>query len=331
MDKSRTWCVKYIHMKQSDSAFEQIITCSSSMLELFEHVRRVAPIDIPVLISGESGTGKELFAKAIHNLSLRKTEPFIPVNTGAISPELIVSELFGHEKGAYTGAHSRGMGKFEMAGKGTLFLDEIGTMNMNTQVALLRVLETGKYQRVGAQTIQESSARIIAATNTDLADSIQNGTFREDLFHRLNVFPIIIPPLRERADDIPLLIEYFVRKYCDEFSMEPPSFSKSAVEVLKAFSWKGNVRELENMVMRLIINQSGTRIDTDDLPEEVNDGSETPPGTVSIEIGTSLQEAEKEILLETLHFTRGNKKKAAEILDISRKAFYNKLKQDSTD
>jgi two-component system, NtrC family, response regulator AtoC len=321
----------YTDMEESASAFEHIITRNSSMIELFEHVRRVAPIDIPVLLTGESGTGKELFAKAIHRLSHRKTEPFIPVNTGAISPELIISELFGHEKGSYTGAHSRGIGKFEMAGKGTLFLDEIGTMNTNTQVALLRILETGKFQRVGAQTMQDSFARIIAATNTDLADSINNGTFREDLFHRLNVFPVVIPPLRERADDIPLLIDYFTQKYCKEFSMKPPAFSKSAIEVLKAYPWKGNVRELENMVMRLIVNQSGKRIDAGGLPEEIQEGSEALPDSINIEIGTTLEDAELEILQETLHYTRGNKKKAAEILDISRKAFYNKLKQDSSD
>ncbi len=318
----------YTTMKQSDAAFEHIITRNSSMIELFDYVRRVAPIDIPVLLSGESGTGKELFAKAIHNLSHRKNEPFIPINTGSISPDLIVSELFGHEKGAYTGAHTRSMGKFEMAGKGTLFLDEIGTMNLDTQVALLRVLETGKFQSVGAQTIKESSARIIAATNADLSESILNGTFREDLFHRLNVFPVIIPPLRERSEDIPFLVEHFTQKYCEEFSMEPPAFSNSAIELMKAFPWKGNVRELENMVMRIIINQSGTRVDVDDLPEEIADASGAVPGSVTIEIGTSLQEAELEFLQETLHYTKGNKKKAAEILEISRKAFYNKLKQD---
>ncbi len=263
------------------------------MLQLFEKIKQVAPLDIPILIFGESGTGKELTARAIHKLSKRSLQPFVPVNTGAISPDLIVSELFGHEKGSFTGALTRGLGKFELAQEGSLFLDEIGTMNSATQIALLRVLETGRFQRLGGQSLLTSNARIIAATNENLLNRINEGSFREDLYHRLNVFPLRIPPLRERIEDIPVLLDFFVQKYCKEFSLRQPHFTKSAIEKLKTGQWTGNVREFENTVLRLLVTRAGGRIGPDNIPGDNTDSNPAETQNITIEIGTNLRDSEK--------------------------------------
>ncbi len=316
-------------MPKNMQKFQGIVGRSRGMQELFQRIDQVAPIDIPVLIVGESGTGKELVATAVHNLSHRRNSPFIPVNTGAISPELIMSELFGHEKGAFTGATTKHAGKFEQAEGGTLFLDEIGTMDQATQVALLRVLETRTYQRVGGQSSIDAHIRLIAATNQDLRKAINGGVFREDLFHRFNVFPLTIPPLRDRTGDIPLLLEHFSEKYCEEFSLTKPDLTKSAIELLKSYPWPGNVREFENVVMRLIITADGNCIDDEDLPPEIRNESPGAEQGETLYAGMSLEDGERKLIQLTVKATKGNKKAASEMLGISRKALYNKLKKYS--
>ena len=316
-------------MENSEAIFQGIVGNSPAMRLLFDEMEQIAPIEIPVIIYGESGTGKELVARAVHALSRRREGPFIPVNTGAIATELVASELFGHEKGAFTGASSMQPGHFDAAAGGSLFLDEIGTMDEATQVTLLRVLETGRYQRLGGSKFLESDVRIIAATNADLRISIKNGEFREDLFHRFNVFPLRIPPLRERPEDIPALLDYFSAKYCGEFSLDPPRFSRKAIELLKLSSWTGNVREFENTVMRLLITNQSRLIRPGDLPERIQRESGDRGGQPAVEVpvGSTLAESEALLIRATLSACRGNKKRTAETLGISRKALYGKLEK----
>lgn len=324
-------CTLATGMEKKQSEFRGIVGSSPPMLKLFEEIRQVAPIDIPVLISGESGTGKELVARAVHTLSDRKKGPFIPVNTGAIASELVASELFGHERGAFTGATGKQAGKFEIASGGTLFLDEIGTMDPTTQVTLLRVLETGRFQRLGGRETIDADVRILAATNEDLSRSIRAGSFREDLFHRFNVFSLHIPPLRERPADIPMLLRYFSRKYCREFSLSPPRFTKAAIQQLMNYPWSGNVREFENTLMRLLITQESQDIDVEDLPEEIRISGGKSGESVAINVGESLAHAERKLIQATLRHAQGNKKRSAEILGISRKALYGKIKRHNID
>jgi DNA-binding NtrC family response regulator len=307
-----------------------MIGSSRKMRRIFAQIKRVSGLDIPVLIVGESGTGKELVALSIHKRSPRSDYPFIPVNTGAIVKELIESEIFGHEKGAFTGATYQKKGKFEAAKGGTLFLDEISTMDEKTQVSLLRVLETKKFQRVGGSRLIETDVRIIAATNENLRLSIKEGQFREDLFHRLNVFPIKLPPLRNRGDDINLLLDYFLTQYCEEFDKPMPELTPQAMLLLRSYRWPGNVRELENVIMRCVVMLEGDTISPESLPGIIlQDSREKPEASdrdVVLEVGLTLGEAEKRYITKTLQIVGGNKSKAARILGLSRKAMYNKLK-----
>jgi DNA-binding NtrC family response regulator len=302
----------------------KIIGESEPMKSVFEAIDQVSVVDVPVLITGESGTGKDLVAQTIHLQSKRGQGPFIPINMGSLSPELVESELFGHERGAFTGATKRKPGKFELAKTGTLFMDEITTMEPKVQVSLLRVLETGSFQRVGGNDYVSTDARIIAATNQDILESIRQKSFREDLFYRLNVFNIKLPPLRERGDDILILAEEFLRRYSREFSKDVTGFSSQAVKHLASYRWPGNVRELENAVIKAVIMSTGKKITPRYLPKKRKEKSGYIK-SIRIELGSSLNDVERRLLKETITYFQGNKSEAAKALGISRKALYNKL------
>lgn len=305
--------------------FDKLGGESSAMRKVYELIEQIAGIDLSILITGESGTGKDLVAQSIHKRSPRANGPFVAVNTGAIAKELIASELFGHERGAFTGAADRQRGKFELAGGGTLFLDEVSTMDVNTQVSLLRVLESRQFQRVGGEKYIRCDTRVIAASNEDLRRAVKEGHFREDLFHRLNVFRIELPPLRERDDDVVLLADYFLERYGTEFNRPVDGFEGEAMELLRAYSWPGNVRELENAVMRAAITAQSEKIRPEDLPDIIR--KEAGPTKVVLRVGSSLDDAERALIAETVKRVGGNKSEAAKILGISRKALYNKLKE----
>jgi len=310
-----------------------IIGKSRNILDVAQIVQKVAATKTTVLILGESGTGKELFARAIHNLSSRKHYPFVPINCAAIPKALLESELFGHEKGSFTGADARKMGKFELADKGTIFLDEIGDMDLSIQAKLLRAIEEGEIERVGAITFMKLDVRIVAASNKDLEKAVEEKKFREDLFYRLNVFPVRVPPLRERKEDIPLLVEYFINKYCNEMKTPVKSVSKEALDILMGYHWKGNVRELENTIERAVILCDGDVITPDHfvLSKEVVSGPVTAfsstEGTLESVAKEALRTAETKRISSALHETRGNKSKAAEILQVSYKTLLTKIKE----
>jgi len=310
-----------------------IIGKSRNIVDVAQIVQKVAATKTTVLILGESGTGKELFARAIHNLSSRKHYPFVPINCAAIPKALLESELFGHEKGSFTGADARKMGKFELADKGTIFLDEIGDMDLSIQAKLLRAIEEGEIERVGAITSITLDVRIVAASNKDLEKAVEEKKFREDLFYRLNVFPVRVPPLRERKEDIPLLVEYFINKYCNEMKTPLKSVSKEALDILMGYHWKGNVRELENTIERAVILCDGDVIAPDHfvLSKEVVSGPVTAfsstEGTLESVAKEALRTAETKRISSALHETRGNKSKAAEILQVSYKTLLTKIKE----
>jgi DNA-binding NtrC family response regulator len=295
------------------------------MREVFELIERVAAIDVVVLVTGESGTGKEMVARAIHRRSARAEGPFIAVNTGAIPSELVATELFGHERGAFTDAVSERAGLFELADQGTLFLDEISTMDQSTQVSLLRVLETNEFQRIGADRSRHTDARVVAATNENLRAYIQQGRFREDLYHRLNIFRIDLPPLRQRGDDLVLLAESFLSELSSRHGKELAGFTPEAEQALRLYQWPGNVRELQNTVLHAVISAEADQVEPGDLPAAVagrRNGSEQ----LVVEIGATISDAERELIVKTLDHVNGNKRQAAKVLGISRKALYNKLK-----
>ncbi len=303
--------------------FHDFVGASKPMQEVYRKIREVAPTDLPVLILGESGTGKELVARAIHDLSPRKDGTFVAVNTGGIPKDLIASELFGHLKGAYTGAISDKKGKFEEAHNGSLFLDEISTMDMPVQISLLRVLETSVIERVGSTKPINVNVRIICASNENLQELIKQQRFREDLYYRLNVINIELPPLRKRKQDIPYLIKYFRMLFNKELNKDIKDITPAALQTLKQYSWPGNIRELRNVLLRAVL-ATNDEIEEKHLPAELTKnkiGSEI----ISFRAGTSLSEVEKTMIIETLNAVKGNKLKAAEILGITRRSLYNKL------
>jgi two-component system response regulator AtoC len=300
--------------------FENIIAKSPKMQQVIEVIKVVAKSNATVLITGESGTGKELIARAIHSQSYRKDKPFVAVSCAALPESLLESELFGHEKGAFTGAHAQRRGKFEAANRGSLFLDEIGEMSVNIQVHLLRVLEEKEFTRVGGNELIKVDVRVISATNKDMKKAVANGQFREDLYYRLNVVPIEVPPLRERKEDIPLLGQYFLKKFAVENQKEITGFSPEATNFLLNYEWPGNVRELENAIERAVILAKNSYIEVADLPQE------NPPLAHSALAGKSLKEAERERILSVLNETGRNYSEAARILGISRATLHNKVK-----
>jgi len=302
-----------------------IIGASKPMQTIYETIESVAKSDANVLIVGESGTGKELIANAIHYNSLRSKKPFIKVNCAALPKELIESELFGHTKGAFTGAHADKEGLVQHAAGGSLMLDEIAEMSLSAQVRLLRVLQNGEFARVGGNEIVKTDVRVIAASNVDLEEAVREGRFRRDLFYRLNVYPIKLPPLRERIEDIPLLATHFLEIYKKRSNKNITGITKKALEWLRRFEWPGNVRELENAMERAAIIAQGRMITVDDLPHAVRgaEGSKT----IEVEVGATIEEAEKRMILQTLAYTRGDRSRAAQILGIGRKTLYRKLQK----
>ncbi len=307
--------------------FHKLVGQSKPMQQVYAKIREVAEADIPVLILGESGTGKELVARAIHELSLRKNGPFVAVNTGAIPGELIASELFGHLKGAFTGAIADKKGKFEEAHQGTLFLDEIGTMSLPVQISLLRVLETQVIERVGSNRPIQVNVRILAATNENLQELIASGKFREDLYYRLNVFTIELPPLRERSADIPYLAHYYREMFNIQLKRKVKDFEPEVLKTLQNYAWPGNIREFRNVILRsMLAAQKATVIKLRHLPKEIRKPS-LGKGSIVIQPGTSLAEVEKKMIIETLKAVGGNKLQAANVLGISRRSLYNKLEE----
>lgn len=315
--------------------FTTIIGESEKMLSLFELMEKVANSDSTVLLMGESGTGKEMVARAIHDLSNRKNKNFVPVNCAAIPDELLESELFGHIKGSFTGAVATRIGRFEIADKGTLFLDEIGDMKPNLQVKLLRVLQNREIEPVGATHIKKIDVRIIAATNQHLEQMVADKGFREDLYYRLSVIPIYLPPLRERRSDIPLLINNFLEKFGQERHRKVTGIDKFTLESLCNYDWPGNVRELENLVERLIILKGSGMITIADLPDKYRSA---PPVTMGATIPATLpdrgfclnsavEDFENQMILQALERTSGNKKEAAILLNLKRTTLIEKLKK----
>jgi DNA-binding NtrC family response regulator len=308
-----------------------IIGKSAKMLEVAENIQKVAPAKTTVLLLGESGTGKELFARAIHDLSPRKEHPYVPINCAAIPRELLESELFGHEKGAFTGAGERKIGKLELADKGTVFLDEVGEMDIALQAKLLRTLQEAEIDRVGGTMPVKVDIRIIAASNKNIEAAAADGTFREDLYYRLSVFPITIPSLRERKDDIPALVEHFISKYSTELNIPHKDIVSDAIDILKDYSWKGNVRELENVMERALILCDGDKITQKDLRLSPAGSSGDTPGEIangSLEevAKAALRIAESGRIKKALEDTHGNKTKAAIMLKVSYKTLLTKIK-----
>jgi DNA-binding NtrC family response regulator len=304
--------------------FGRLVGRSKPMLEVYDLIARVAATDATVLVRGESGTGKELVAETIHRLSRRRDAPLVPVNCGAISPNLIESELFGHERGSFTGADRLRPGLFERANAGTLFLDEITEMPLELQVKLLRVLETGSVVRVGGSEPIAVDVRIIAATNRDPGEAVKAGQLREDLYYRLNVFPIALPPLRERTGDVELLAEHFLAAQNREAGTSK-RFGRAALERLRLEPWPGNVRELANAVQRAFI-LGEDEIGANALPPSSPAPPEAAEGLVlQVRVGAPIVEVERRLILATLELVRGDKKKAAELLGISLKTLYNRL------
>ncbi|MEZ5105287.1 MAG: sigma-54 dependent transcriptional regulator [Draconibacterium sp.] len=297
---------------------EDIIGNSKSMIKVLREVENVAPTNSSVIITGESGTGKELIARAIHSNSSRKFFPLVTVHCGALSEDLLESELFGHEKGAFTGAMFNRKGRFEMADGGTIFLDEIATISVKMQIELLRVLESKSFVRVGGNKEIKSDFRVICATNKDLKKMVEEGTFREDLYYRLNVVNITIPPLRDRKEDIPMLVSYFIKKYCNSMSRDLLLVDPAAMRRLEEYSFPGNVRELENMIERAIVVGNGKEIRLKDLPLEKD---------LIIDNDDSLNDLEKKYVLKTLDKFNWNISRAAKALKIDRVTLYSKIKK----
>ncbi len=306
--------------------FENIIGRHHSMYEIFRKIEDVAGTDATVLVTGETGAGKELIAQAIHYRSRRKAGPFLELNCGAISETLVGSELFGHEKGAFTGAVSMKKGYFEMADKGTLFLDEIGDIPLPVQISLLRLIELGSFQRVGGTRTIKVDVRIVCATNRPLAELVTENRFREDLFYRINVVPIHVPPLRKRKADLPLLANHFLKKYLAKTKKDITGISKSAMKILIRYEWPGNVRELANVIENAVIFCKGREITTDDLPEKLRESSQTKKFDLRLS-SRSLPYAEATLIHKVLEETDWNLKQAAELLSIARGTLYSKIKK----
>ena len=306
----------------SGDTFEDMIGTSQKMQDVFSTIRKVATTDAPVLITGESGTGKELVARAIHRLSIRESKPFIPINCSAIPENLIESELFGHEKGTFTGAHAQRKGRFEMAEGGTLFLDEVGDLPLSLQVKLLRFLQEKNIERVGGREQIEVDTRVLAATNRDLEEAMKNSTFREDLYYRLNVVKISLPALRERNADVVLLAKTFLDRYTGEIRKKIKGFSSQAIESIERYPWPGNVRELENRIKRAVIMSEGKKITLEDLEMESTAGRKE-----CMVLKDAREMLEKELILKAIARNENNLTKAASDLGVSRPTLYDLMEK----
>ncbi|OJF77655.1 MAG: transcriptional regulator [Treponema sp. CETP13] len=324
--QGRELAIKHRELQEelnSSKSFESIIGKSSEMQKIFQMVRKAAKSKASVLITGESGVGKELIANALHNLSDRKDNSMIKVHCAALSENLLESELFGHEKGAFTGAVNRTRGRFELANNGTIFLDEIGEIDQNVQIKILRVLQEKKFERVGGEQTLEVDVRVVAATNRNLLEEIKEGRFREDLYYRLNVVHIHVPPLRERKDDIPLMITSFLQEFAKESGKKIEGIDNRTRSALYKYDWPGNIRQLRNCIESAVVMCSGNVITFDDLPPGIVDDSDT--NTISIPTGIPMAEAEKILIAENLAINKGNKSKTADILGIGRKTLHRKI------
>jgi two-component system response regulator HydG len=308
------------------SASGRMMGRAAAFLKIMQTVSQIAPMKSTVLLSGESGVGKELIADAIHHQSPRRHRPLVKLNCGALPEGLIESELFGHEKGAFTGAIQQRKGRFELADGGSIFLDEISEMPPPTQVKLLRVLQEGEFERVGGTQTLKGDVRIIAATNVDLEAAVAEGRFRKDLFYRLNVIHLVIPPLRERAEDIPLLALYFLDKFCLENDRSAMGFTPNAMAALKNYHWPGNIRELQNVVERAVALTTGNMVHLEDLPDEIR-RHQPEDDKIVLPVGVTMEEIERLAILQTLKKTRGDKELAARLLGIGLATLYRRLKE----
>jgi two-component system response regulator HydG len=317
--------------------FEKIVGRSPAMKRVLETLAQVAPSSATVLIQGESGTGKEVIAQAIHDLSPRTNKPFIKVSCAALPETLLEAELFGYERGAFTGAIARKEGRFELANGGTLFLDEIGEVSPTVQVKLLRVLQVGEFERLGGTKTIRADVRLVAATNMNLLEAVERKAFREDLFSRLNVITLTLPPLREREGDIPLLAHHFLEIFKKKNNKDVKGFTQEALEVMLQYSWPRNVRQLENAIERAVVLTKGEMVVPRDLPPEILKAMEVPAAreaalmdekTISISLGTSLDTIERRVIEETLRHSRGDKNVASKILGISARTIYRKIEEE---
>ncbi len=316
-----------ISLKREVQRSTRIVGEHPEMIAIMETVKKVAPTNARILIMGENGTGKELVARAIHEMSGRAREPFIEVNCAAIPEDLIESELFGHEKGAFTGAIARRVGKFQLADSGTLFLDEVGDMSQSAQAKVLRVLQEGQFERVGGTQTTRVDVRVVAATNKDLLEEVQAGRFREDLYYRLNVVPITIPPLRRRVSDLPLLVDYVLDATAEELGQRPKRLSRRALNVLLEYAWPGNIRELKNLIERLVILTAAATIDVDDLPA-LGSTKSAEREYFEKETYSEFKDAmEKEFFLQKLRSQGYNVSKTARRLGMQRSNLYKKLEK----
>jgi len=316
---------------EESRGFDQIVSQDKAMQEIFQLIKKVAFTTTNILITGESGTGKELIARSIHRQGNRRNGPFVAINCAAIPSELMESEMFGHEKGAFTGAHTRTIGKFEYANGGVLFLDEISVLRSDLQAKLLRVLQEREIERIGSNKPIKVDIRVISATNTNLEDAVMRGKFRQDLYFRLNVIPISIPPLRERKEDIPLLAKHFLNKFNTAFNKKIPGFTEKVLDAFTKYHWPGNIRELENLIERIVVLSSGNEMmDLKDIPLEIlmdsgQDIQELEPRKVGL---IKIREAiEKRIILNVLEATQWNQTETAKILKVNRNTLIQKAKQ----
>jgi DNA-binding NtrC family response regulator len=306
--------------------FEKLVGQSDPMKDVYRQIRQAASTNMPVLLIGQTGTGKDLAAQAIHTQSKRSEGPYVPVNLGALPAELVASELFGHEKGAFTGAFQKREGKFELAKEGTIFLDEIASIDEKVQIGLLRLIEEKKLHRLGGKHPITTDARLIAASNQDLEELVQRGVFRQDLYFRLDVFRIMMPSLEDRIGDIPLLIDEFLKRYNQSFQKNILGIAPECISLLESYSWPGNVRELKNVIQRAVLVCTGEILLPEHLPPRFKPDRSVYP-TVTFRVGTPLEEVEREMIVRALTVTQNNRKMAADLLGISRRALYNKLKK----
>jgi len=315
--------------EQESLVFEGIKGVSPAMQGIFEVIRRIAPTNISVLIEGPSGTGKELLARAIHHNSLRRDKPFKPVNCAGLTETLLESELFGHVKGAFTGANTDRKGLFEIADKGTLFLDEIGDMPLTMQAKLLRVLEDGVVTPVGSNKATVVDVRVISATNHNLTKLIERNTFRQDLYFRIRGVNLVLPPLRERPADIPILAEHFLREAVEDTGSKVTGITEAAMNILVGYEWPGNIRQLKNSIRTMVVMCDRPQIDVPDLPPEISPRRQLPGASASPAslAGVSLNELEKKAIADTLARTQGNREKAAKILGIGERTLYRKIRE----
>ena len=345
LDIFRTLCshaIQAVHLRSHNTelrqrldeqyGFEGIIGSSQPMRDLITRMRQIAPSNIPVLISGESGTGKELVAQAIHNNSKRKEKQFVPLNCAGLSESILEDELFGHVRGAFTGAEKDRQGRFEYAHGGTLFLDEVGDMPLNMQAKLLRVLESGEVVRLGANETKHVDVRFIAATNHDLKQLVKDGKFREDLYYRIAGAELYLPPLRERREDIPVLTRHFIQQYAEQMDRQPPELAEDVQMTLMQHDWPGNVRQLMNTVQNMVVIAEGDRLDARHLPMELRSGggdgeSGGPVALLGETAGMSLDQIEKQAIRNALRISHGNREQAAKMLGIGERTLYRKLKE----